>query len=55
VGILCQPNTATIRSRATGRATETLHIEPDWLVIYRIVNDELRLARTGTHADIFNE
>ncbi len=32
-----------------------LHIEPDWLLIYRIVGDELRLARTGTHADIFDE
>jgi mRNA interferase YafQ len=32
-----------------------LHIEPDWLLIYRIVGDELRLARTGTHADIFKE
>jgi mRNA interferase YafQ len=31
------------------------HIEPDWLLIYRIVGDELRLARTGTHADLFNE
>ena len=32
-----------------------LHIEPDWLLIYRIVAGELRLARTGTHADIFKE
>lgn len=31
------------------------HIEPDWLLLYRIVGDELQLVRTGTHADIFNE
>lgn len=29
------------------------HIEPDWLLIYRIVGDELQLVRTGTHADLF--
>ena len=31
------------------------HIEPDWLLIYRIKGDELHLARTGTHADLFND
>lgn len=31
------------------------HIEPDWLLIYRVVGDELQLARTGSHADIFDE
>jgi mRNA interferase YafQ len=29
------------------------HIEPDWLLIYKLTDDELRLARTGTHADLF--
>lgn len=32
-----------------------VHIEPDWLLIYRIVGDELQLIRTGTHADLFEE
>lgn len=32
-----------------------LHIEPDWLLIYRVEGDELQLARTGTHADLFDE
>ncbi|MDN5849779.1 MAG: type II toxin-antitoxin system YafQ family toxin [Nitrococcus sp.] len=31
------------------------HIEPDWLLLYRIVGDELQLARTGAHADVFKE
>jgi mRNA interferase YafQ len=32
-----------------------LHIEPDWLLLYRVVGNELQLARTGTHSDLFNE
>ncbi len=32
-----------------------LHIEPDWLLFYQIEDDELRLARTGTHSDLFDE
>ena len=32
-----------------------LHIEPDWLLLYRVVANELQLARTGTHADLFDE
>ena len=31
-----------------------LHIEPDWLLLYRIDGTELQLARTGTHADLFD-
>ena len=33
-----------------------LHIYPDWLLIYRIENDNvkiLRCMRTGTHPDLF--
>lgn len=31
------------------------HIEPDWLLIYRIDEEELELYlfRTGTHSDLF--
>lgn len=31
------------------------HIQPDWLLIYRIEDDVLvlTLARTGTHSDLF--
>lgn len=31
------------------------HIEPDWLLIYKIYNDVLLLAlsRTGSHSDLF--
>lgn len=37
------------------RGFRDLHLEPDWLVIYRIDVDRVRLARTGTHSDIFRE
>jgi mRNA interferase YafQ len=30
------------------------HIQPDWLLIYRIESDELQLARTGSHAELFS-
>ena len=31
------------------------HIQPDWLLIYRVDQEELELflLRTGTHADLF--
>ena len=33
------------------------HIQPDWLLIYRIEDDVLvlTLARTGTHSDLFEK
>ena len=33
------------------------HIQPDWLLIYRIKNDllVLTLSRTGTHSDLFGK
>jgi mRNA interferase YafQ len=29
------------------------HIEPDWLLIYFLDENTLRLERTGTHSDLF--
>lgn len=29
------------------------HISPDWILIYAILGNELRLIRTGTHSDVF--
>lgn len=33
------------------------HIQPDWLLIYKVHNDVLvlTLARTGTHSDLFKK
>ncbi len=35
------------------RGWRDLHIEPDWLLLYKIDGNDLILARTGTHADLF--
>lgn len=29
------------------------HIEPDWLLMYKIDGEDLHLVRTGTHSDLF--
>ncbi len=31
-----------------------LHIEPDWLLIYKIDDGRVRFERTGKHADLFD-
>lgn len=29
------------------------HVEPDWVLIYKLAPDELTLGRTGSHSDLF--
>lgn len=31
------------------------HLEPDWLLIYRITSGEITFVRTGTHSDLFQK
>ena len=31
------------------------HIEPDWILIYKITDDNLYLERTGSHSDLFKK
>lgn len=31
------------------------HIEPDWLLIYKIIGNTVRFERTGRHSDLFDE
>jgi mRNA interferase YafQ len=35
------------------RGFHECHLQPDWLLIYRVEEDELQLARTGSHAELF--
>jgi len=35
------------------KGSRECHIEPDWLFIYELTEDELFLVRTGTHSDLF--
>ena len=41
--------------RRTWKGHREAHIEPDWLLIYRVGGNELHLVRTGSHADLFKE
>jgi mRNA interferase YafQ len=33
--------------------TRDCHVNPDWLLIYAIIGDELHLVRTGSHTELF--
>lgn len=37
------------------KAFRELHLESDWLLVYRIAENTVYFTRTGTHSDIFNE
>lgn len=37
------------------RSFRDAHIEPDWLIIYKIDGDTVRFERTGRHTDLFDE
>ncbi len=30
------------------------HLEPDWLLIYKVENGQLILVRTGSHSELFS-
>lgn len=51
-----QPLEARFRDHAlvgNWKGYRECHIQPDWLLIYRVTNDELQLVRTGSHVDLF--
>lgn len=37
------------------KPSRDLHIEPDWILIYCIVEETVRFERTGTHSDLFSK
>lgn len=37
------------------RGFRDAHIEPDWVLIYKIVDNVVRFERTGRHIDLFGE
>jgi len=39
--------------RGNWKGYRDAHIEPDWLLLYRVTGEELQLTRTGAHADLF--
>ncbi len=47
------PENRDHKLKGTLKDCRECHIEPDWLLIYRIEGSELCLVRTGTHSDLF--
>ena len=41
--------------KGTYKDCRECHIEPDWLLIYRIDGSDLWLIRTGYHSDLFSK
>ena len=35
------------------KGSRECHLEPDWLLIYELTEDEFILVRTGSHSDLF--
>jgi mRNA interferase YafQ len=40
-----------LRGNFVGR--RDCHIEPDWILIYKLEDNHVRFERTGTHSDLF--
>ncbi len=40
--------------RGNWKGYREVHIEPDWLLIYRVEGDQLHLVRTGSHSSLFS-
>ena len=62
ISLLCseEPLPASYRDHALANSRNYMdmrecHIEPDWLLVYKVVKDILilKLIRTGTHSDLF--
>ena len=47
------PGTRDHKLKGTLKDCRECHIEPDWILIYRIEGSELCLVRTGSHSDLF--
>ena len=52
---LCRKAILTIPFGGDRNGYRDLHLEPDWLLLYRIEGSDLYLARTGAHADLFGK
>ena len=41
--------------KGTWRNRRELHLEPDWLLVYKIASKQCIFDRTGRHSDLFEE
>ena len=58
IDTLCIPSPLSAKNRdhnlsGNYSSYKECHITPDWLLIYQQTDIELKLARTGTHSDLF--
>ena len=59
VNLLSQEQTLPVRCRphvlrGNWSGHWDCHVEPDWLLLYRLTAIELILVRTGSHAELFD-
>ena len=54
-GELLEPRYRDHRLAGEWRDHREGHVEPDWLLIYRVEGEAITFVRTGTHADLFGE
>jgi len=39
--------------KGSWKGCRDLHIQPDWILIYRLTGNLIRFERTGSHSDLF--
>jgi mRNA interferase YafQ len=54
-GKLLDPNYHDHQLSGNWKGHRDCHIEPDWILIYRITVDALYLERTGSHSALFKK
>jgi len=54
-GQLLEPNYKDHQLSGGWKGHRDCHIEPDWLLIYRVSADDLYLERTGSHSELFKK
>lgn len=54
-GQLLEPKYKDHQLSGNWKGHRDCHIEPDWILIYRIALDDLYLERTGSHSELFKK
>jgi len=54
-GQLLEPKYQDHQLSGNWKGHRDCHIEQDWILIYRIIVDDLYLERTGSHSDLFKK
>ena len=54
-GQLLEPKYKDHQLSGNWKGHRDCHIEPDWMLIYRITADDLYLERTGSHSELFKK